>query len=198
MHIARFILFSTLLFSVSHIHPNILLQAPKIISTEEVDKIAQEKTIRFHWRWGVYFSYEQQKAGFKVVSASNVIFEYNYIDSYYDVFPEQDEQMETQQYYIAQPLCYQQAIPKNINFEQLVSLLNNKKFIFYTGAGISAGKVGTMYELEQSLCIEDGIEKFLKISQQDPEKSVQSFANFCHSALYGLPTLAHYAVKDIE
>jgi len=184
-------------FFVDTINSNILLQKPKEISNLEIDKLVREWETQFTWKWRwlaeFTFSYQQQEAGFVMRFLSIPIYSHNYasIDS------SSKELKFRKNYYFAQPLKYDHSNPQKIDFAQLVDLLKYKKFIFYIGAGVSAGNVATMDMLEESLKMNKGVKEFLKEIWKNPQAIVQSFSDFCESALYSLPTPAHYALQKI-
>jgi NAD-dependent SIR2 family protein deacetylase len=190
---------------VSAASANILLQSPKDFSSEELENLVPEWRTQFTWPWG-YFTeftcnYQQQEAGFVIQFLSFPIFSHNY--KALSISPKPDSAIESEEpkvrkgYYFAKPLRYENAYQQNIDFDQLVDLLNNKKFIFYTGAGVSAGTVATMHALKESLKMNNGAFVFLKEAWQNPHAIAQAFADFCESAIYGQPTPAHYALQKI-
>jgi len=88
--------------------------------------------------------------------------------------------------------------PVIITFDELCNLLRDKKFIFYTGAGISAaGSVATMHDLEVSLHMHDSAGAFLKTIIFSPSSIAKAFTSFCQNALASPPTPAHRAVHAI-
>lgn len=100
-------------------------------------------------------------------------------------------------YYLEKPLQYDTPNPKKIDFDSLLKLIHNKKIVFYTGAGISAGKVETMADLRKKFNLDQGIRFFLSKLLLQPTYLTTAFFEFCQSAMYQQPTAAHYALHEI-
>ncbi|BAP00497.1 putative transposase [Wolbachia endosymbiont of Cimex lectularius] len=108
-------------------------------------------------------------------------------------------------YHFAQTLYVRNATPNRISVPQVVKLINDKNVVFYTGAGISALVVPDVSELnkqfgvafyDRNLKQDDAIALIHKILKE-PEKFAKIIDNFYKACLYGIPTSAHYAVKNI-
>jgi NAD-dependent SIR2 family protein deacetylase len=88
---------------------------------------------------------------------------------------------------------------KKITITTLAHLIGTKKCVFYTGAGTSAGVVPTMPQLMQCLGFtQQG--KFIEIidkALKDPDSLIKIMEEFYASCLFGRPTPAHIAVKNI-
>lgn len=90
--------------------------------------------------------------------------------------------------------------PSEITIEDLASILKNKRILFYTGAGISAGAgVHDMEKLKNTLQIDQSqsCDGFLKIAANDPEKAVALWNEFTHAALNNEPTQAHFVLTNL-
>lgn len=80
--------------------------------------------------------------------------------------------------------------------------IRDKRCVFYTGAGISASVVPTMAPLMKRLQLQEckDKEKFLITLQhalKNPASYIQPMADFYQACLYGEPTAAHLAIRDI-
>jgi len=154
-----FIALSSIFVNITN--ANILLQRPKDFLHEELEELTEKWQTQFTWPWGysteLTFSYQEQEAGFVIRFLSLPLYSHNYkkllISPKPDSEIDSDEPKVRKSYYFAKPLHYTNSNPQKINFDQLVDLLDKKKFIFYTGAGVSAGTVATMNELQKSLKI---------------------------------------------
>lgn len=185
-------------FFISNLCANILLERPKPLSRDEVEHLAQNWNTEFTWDWkkaSSTFIYENGKAGFAFKLLNIPIYFHRY-----RLFPTVDEikqMLSYESYYFAEPLRAETP-PKNISPNKLIVFLNKHKFVLYTGAGISAsGNVATMTDLEESLEMNKGKRHFLKSIWQNPQKITKAFSKFCQSAIYGNPTKAHFALKEI-
>lgn len=90
--------------------------------------------------------------------------------------------------------------PEHISLERLAEILENKRVLFYTGAGISAdGGVHDMGDLKKLLQIDQSqlYDGFLMMAVEDPEKVVDLWNEFTHVALNNNPTPAHIALAEL-
>jgi NAD-dependent deacetylase len=92
--------------------------------------------------------------------------------------------------------------PRVAIISEIIACIRNKHCIFYTGAGISAGVVPTMTELMKNLQIEESQSKESLLSTlqdvlKNPDAYIQPMEDFYQPCLYGTPTLAHIALRDI-
>lgn len=92
--------------------------------------------------------------------------------------------------------------PKTVTLSEIAECTQNKHCVFYTGAGISAGVVPTMPQLMKSLQLADcqNKGKFSSVLQQalqNPTAYMQPMEDFYKACLYGTPTPAHLAIRDI-
>jgi NAD-dependent SIR2 family protein deacetylase len=92
--------------------------------------------------------------------------------------------------------------PKTATLSEIAECIRDKHCVFYTGAGISAGVVPTMAQLMKSLQLEESQSKepFLKTLQdalKNPDVYIQPMDDFYKACLYGTPTPAHLAIRDI-
>lgn len=105
-------------------------------------------------------------------------------------------------YLIDQPLyyCDNDHLP-TLSAEELVSILQTKKVLFYTGAGISASVVPTLDVLIESLGLstinKDNLDSFLENCISNPEKYISTMNQFYRSYIDGTPTACHNALKTI-
>ncbi|MEX0940740.1 MAG: hypothetical protein WDZ41_05240 [Candidatus Babeliales bacterium] len=182
-----------------NLYPNILLQRPYKISDQEVKQLAKEWETSFSWifkQFSFTCLYENKEASFMVSLLGIPLRSYNfqYLENIKKYFKNRNESLPD--YYFAEPLKLVDPNPQQINFDQLCDLLQNKTFIFYTGAGISASQVPTLYELNQLFNF-NNIKKLVTDILFNPKKITGQFSQFCKKALYGNPTEAHYALKFI-
>lgn len=92
--------------------------------------------------------------------------------------------------------------PKTVTLSEVTECIHDKHCVFYTGAGISAGVVPTMAQLMKSLQMEESQNKgpflnTLRNALQNPTAYVQPMEDFYKACLYGTPTPAHLAIRDI-
>ncbi len=193
--------FFLLFFSYTNTHPNILREKPKTISSQEIEALAKDWSTIFTWKLPyktdfVCF-YAQKEAGFALrwLSIPWYIKNYQVLTNAKNQLYKNDTFRK--KYYFDKPLKYENTIPQQIDLETCATLLKNNRFIFYTGAGISAGSVATMNSLMQTLQMNNGAMQFLKNVICNSNQITQSFNNFCESCAYATPTDAHHAVKEI-
>jgi NAD-dependent deacetylase len=194
---------------------NIFLQSPQKISATEMEDLAKKWRTDFTWNFiaGKFHCYYENAQASFIFSVFHIpICSYNvayhnfaYIDNlkkYLQKYP-LDQQSN---YYFEKPLHLEHTSPCKISGEDLFNLLQNQRFIFYTGAGISAaGQVATMATLEESLKLRavkhsfslDNLKQFLHHITSNPQEITQAFSDFCQSAIYGAPTHAHSALHEI-
>ncbi|HXW86144.1 MAG TPA: Sir2 family NAD-dependent protein deacetylase [Candidatus Bathyarchaeia archaeon] len=201
------IYFFTLLLILPYTYPNILLQKGNPVSSKDIDKLIKTWETFFTWHTGFdqtflnhIFSfsccYEREQSSFIIQILGIPLRSYNfgYISALKKIFAISHRK---RGYYFSEPLSFSDPSPHIISLYDIFSLLKNKTFIFYTGAGISAaGGVATMHSLKKSLKLHN-IFTFLKYVLFYPKKITNAFSNFCTSAMYGLPTPAHYALHTI-
>ncbi len=90
--------------------------------------------------------------------------------------------------------------PQNLTLEECAYLINNKKVIFLTGAGISlAAKIPTSQTLHDSLGISeaDSLDQFTKDLLLNPQKLVDIMQDFFNAIINAKPTLAHHTLTKI-
>ena len=100
------------------------------------------------------------------------------------------------------PRVFANKTPQKLHLLQLADLIKDKKCLFYTGAGISAGVVPTMLQLMEKLHLLHAREKenFLKAIEnalKDPQSYISPLNDFCKVCLYGQPTPAHIAIREM-
>lgn len=107
-------------------------------------------------------------------------------------------------YFFAKPLEFENAqLTELIDEEHLLCILQQSKAVFYTGAGISAPVVPTMSVLlkEAQLAPETmgkkAILKPLQSAIKNPKQYRLFMDYFYEAMLYGEPTEAHHAIKNI-
>lgn len=180
---------------------NILLEKPRILSSSEIEEQTANWETCFTWRYGpgcnVIFTYTQKSAGFLVQGLWVPIRSYNF--PYVSVIKEMITPQEHQKdYYFKEPLKIKDPSTARFTCDELCDFLHDKKFIFYTGAGLSASSnVATMSSLMQSLKIDNGMTPFIKEAFWDAQSLAAVFEDFCKSAIEGEPTPGHYAVHEI-
>jgi hypothetical protein len=90
--------------------------------------------------------------------------------------------------------------PKKIDTEKLAEIINGKRIIFYTGAGISiAADVAGMDDLKKGLGIDMKIEVdgFTHGAATNPEEILKKWKEFADAAVSAKPTEAHKALTEI-
>lgn len=189
------------LLITSSIYPNIFLQSPQKISEAQLEELAQNWETHFCWHYGLgcNFSccYEQGKASFmlQVLGVPVRSYNYDYVGNL-KKFIKQFRQ--GKKYYYCKPLKFTNPSPKKIRFNELHNLVSTKKFIFYTGAGISASaNVPTMHNLEIALKLKQGSRQFLQQLLVNPKEINEAFREFCEQAIHAQPTRAHEALAKI-
>lgn len=188
------------LFFVGQLQANIFLESPPLFSAHEMEKLTQNWCTSFNWQltkaFDVSFVYEKSEAGFAVK-----LFKIPIYFHCYRLLPSSDwvkQFFSYHDYHFAELLHFQSACPQTLSFDQLCRYLNNKKFIFYTGAGISASaQVKAMTDLERSLSMDKGHVHFSKTAWYKPKELAAAFFNFCKLAICSPPTKAHRALKEI-
>jgi hypothetical protein len=191
-----------LLLLTSNIYSNMLLERPKDLSALEIEELVKSWETQFTWNFGrgcnFMCCYEQGEASFIVQLFGIPIRSYNfrYLSHIKKLFTCVSQNRRG--YYFAKPLLFDQPSAEKLKFDELCTMLKNKNFIFYTGAGISAaGKVATMHDLEAGLKLGNGKKAFLKEAFLNPKAITMVFSTFCESALYRSPTPAHHALCEI-
>jgi len=207
---------------------NFLLSAPDLIAPEKVSEELDSMTFRFSSDHGKYtlkqsstrsailvqcydslpneLTEEEKNKFTKVRNIIEGIERDVYILASKD-FEElmEEESNKSKKFIIANPRDFQLddseiPNPAKIYFENLVETLKNKRIIFYTGAGISAGAgVHDLKSLRNNLQINESesCDGFLKIAASDPEKAVALWNEFTHVALNNKPTQAHIALTNL-
>jgi hypothetical protein len=198
-----------ILISIVHIsYANILLQSPKLLSNKDVQKMVDQWSTTFRWNFAknwVKFSctYEKQEANIILHTGYLPIRSYNFpylknLKRFLQKFFPQKQTKTSPNYYFDEQLVKTRFNPQKIDSSTLFDLLINKKFIFYTGAGISAASsVATMSQLEESMYMGSGILNFLKILIMEPQKLCFAFKQFCKLCVDAQPTPAHIALHKI-
>lgn len=103
-------------------------------------------------------------------------------------------------YYLSTPLNVSQAMPQKITVDGLCFLLESRRFIFYTGAGLSADSgVSTMIGLEASLGLNKqvAVDSLTHAVLQEGEKALNFWKLFCDAMFNARPTKAHIALAKI-
>jgi NAD-dependent SIR2 family protein deacetylase len=91
--------------------------------------------------------------------------------------------------------------PQEMQVDQLVEILKNKKVLFYTGAGISiASGVHSMDQLQESLGIEmsQKVDSLLKKAVANPQSVIESWEEFTKAAFEKPATPAHQALGSLS
>jgi len=201
------LLFLTNTHSCAHENTgNIFLQKPQLLSAETQEKRAQEWETVFCWsrkNYNFICCYNNGQSSFLLEFYKAPIRSYNfkYIAYYKQLV--QNYRHNIHPYYFAKPLQFDKPTPQIITFQNLCTIIQNKKFIFYTGAGISAASnVATMNSLMKSLSLNTQSKDFFTIpffkeALLHPKNLTDTFAAFCRSAAYSNPTQAHYALHQI-
>lgn len=181
-------------------HP--LLERPKVVNQEALQELEHTWETIFTWNFAKVLSftcsYQQGQSSCLLRCAGIPVRSYNF--PYVATLCKQISALFAgeRDYYFEKPLQCSDANPGFIDLEELCQLLKGKRFLFYTGAGLSAaGSVATMSGLEADLCLHKGTGFFLKEMFLNPQNIAKNFGTFCASALYGKPTAAHHALHTI-
>lgn len=188
------------------IYPNVLLEKPKTVSSEEIEELAVNWETCFTWSFGrgcdFICTYREGKAGFLLQAFWLPVRSYNF--SYYAAIKEFLKPQKTQnEYYFERPLVITGKMPVSLTSEKLCKLVKDKRFVCYTGAGMSAaGNVATMNNLQESLKLSNiklmtNKLAFLKELVFNPSAITAAFDRFCKSAIESSPTLAHQALHRL-
>jgi NAD-dependent SIR2 family protein deacetylase len=201
------LLFLTNTHSYAHENTsNIFLQKPQLLSPADIEKRAQEWETVFCWsrkNYSFVCCYNNQQSSFLLEFCKVPMRSYNfqYITHYKQLIA--NIRHNKHSYYYAKPLQYNNQNPQIIAFQNLCTILQKKRFIFYTGAGISvASNVATMNSLMKSLSLSTQSRDFFTIPffkevLLHPKNIADAFAAFCKSAAYSNPTQAHQALHQI-
>lgn len=129
---------------------------------------------------------------------------YSYVDIGGNV---SKKQKKTKFSMFTQPLTIPQATPIKLSASEVAKFISDKNVIFYTGAGISSPVVPDMTELMRQLEILHNpnsiIDKFTHVIEfirrilKESNEVIKIIDDFKEACLYGNPTPAHYAVRDI-
>lgn len=177
---------------------NVLLEKPHMVTASDLEAAVANWQTCFQWKCsaGCNFvcTYQEGKAGFLVQALWMPVRSYNF--PYYSAIKQLLNT--TQDYYFDEPLILQEQHPKVLTADELCTLIQDKKVVFYTGAGISASSnVATMHNLEESLALGKGTMHFLKRCFFSPTSITQAFDSFCRSAIEAPATPAHYALHQL-
>lgn len=228
----KIILILNLLYFVN-INANFLLTAPERILFKDFDK-PETRCTSFCWGRGdfvVKFDYIMGQTSFNIVISKQLIKllepkEQNKLNikeddnnfCVYNCSNLSQEQLNLEKeiqnkhtnenYYLASPrIINSQVTPKLITVEELSKIISTKKFIFYTGAGISASSnVWTMNKLESELGIirgpkedrEKRIKSFLDNALNNSQQLCKTFSEFCDLMFENPPTRVHEVVQKIS
>ncbi len=111
------------------------------------------------------------------------------------------DKTENSHYFLHTPLFYKDNKAQNVTFKQLAALLHSKQVAWYTGAGISAGTVPTMNQLEESLGFigknsKEKLLSFISRALQKPQQICSTMDDFFYQCNHGKPTKAHEALAN--
>ncbi len=102
------------------------------------------------------------------------------------------------------PRILENQYPQMTAISDIIELIRDKHCVFYTGAGISAGVVPTMPQLMEKLQLKNGQGEgkggfliTLQSALKNPALYVQPMDEFYKACLYGKPTPAHLAIRDV-
>lgn len=202
MHLRIFILLY-LTTSMVALSENGLLQKPVLSTPEEVEQIVADWQTSFTWRLGWFrFTCAYERAQTSVMLACGGMplrsSNFPYYAALAQLFKKSPERELGRSYYYAKPRQTKGLSHTSISLNDAIEFLKDKKFIIYTGAGISAAsKVMTMHELELSLGLKRGMAHFLKHIFLYPDRIQKAFGDFCATMLQAPPTAAHYAVHTL-
>lgn len=132
------------------------------------------------------FSYSLKNDGSEEVNVPRYSQERGHLDEY--------------SYIVANRRVIENATPRVIDLEDLSVIVQNKKILFYTGAGLSiASDVPGMNALHDLLGMEEG-EKFLfslETALNNPRDFASKILVFHKACLFSSPTRAHFALKEL-
>lgn len=134
-------------------------------------------------------------------------------------FPEKqkanEESSQNENYHIQEPLNYKKSAinefsqeelknisitPQDINVKKLIEMIDNKRVLFYTGAGISiASGISDMETLKNNLGIDQSknSDQFLTSSIENPQNTIQKWTEFVDLMKNSEPTQAHKSLSKI-
>lgn len=145
------------------------------------------------------------KGYLKALEQNRLIYSYNFTETKEEnefTTNNPNSSLNNQSSLASSPLVNHDDKPCELDISELANLLNTKQVAIYTGAGISAGIVPTMTQLEEEIgLIGDNKTNFLcfvKHCLTNPQESLSVLSNFFNACLNGKPTDAHYAVKKIS
>jgi NAD-dependent SIR2 family protein deacetylase len=100
------------------------------------------------------------------------------------------------------PRVLENPAPQSLDLPRVIEHIREKQCVFYTGAGISATVIPTMQQLMEKLQLDGHKEKerFIQTvasALENPASYVQPMNEFYAACLYGTPTPAHEAIRDI-
>jgi hypothetical protein len=182
---------------------NIFFQKPEKLSKIDIQELVKSWQTEFNWHINFFkidaeltLKYKHEKTGLLVKIFQKPILSHNY-----DVFSDEKislvEKTPLNSYYFTEPLVVSNSCPQEIVVDELLQVLKNKKFIFYTGAGISAASgVMTMNQLENSLGFNNKWTILKNVLFYNCYLANQ-FSSFCQIAIDSNPTAAHHAISVI-
>lgn len=189
----------------------IFLSAPFPIAEAEILAGAKDRTLCMHWSMDNqgYFEFEtsEDKVFFEIVFTT---FPAGFTEQEKALFHEEKKgfvfscgthfetpSIPSSSYTVFERRVFTDASPKAMTLQQLSDLCQEKKVIFYTGAGISASaQVPLMKELEEDLHLTKGGSSLQKIVQ-DPERAASIMRKFHASCIHSPPTPAHIALAKL-
>ena len=105
------------------------------------------------------------------------------------------------EYYLAKPIRFELVNSfKKMDLKSLSAIINSKKCVFYSGAGLSANSnVLTMNQFLKTMGIDlsKPEDKFALDTLKSPAQVSKKFSEFCNSAFTAEPTPGHMAVANI-
>ena len=184
------------------VQANIFLQKPKVVTPPQVSGMALMWGTSFNWRIAnrcdFTCCYNGGESSFFIKFFNWQVWSYGIKSASEKGQPIKITGPRARGYYFAKPLQFDAPEPVKLTLSELINLLDGKKFIFYTGAGISmAGGVYGMNDLERSLGMGNGRLSFLKTAFLYPKAVARAFDCFCKQAIYSEPTSAHQALHQI-
>ncbi|MBA3237500.1 MAG: hypothetical protein H0T62_04005 [Parachlamydiaceae bacterium] len=114
--------------------------------------------------------------------------------------PENDRGSNTAAYLVDKRRIFEHSAPQVMSEDELISIISNKKILFYTGAGLSvASDVPSMTQLYDLLGLKVGDEFGFSLQNalRDPSKFSKKIITFHDACFFSPPTEAHWALAKL-
>jgi NAD-dependent SIR2 family protein deacetylase len=186
-----------------------LLQKPKTITQEEVDTLPRSWQACFLGTEGycASFLYDEGKTALQVTSGKEKLYE----SPSWKLLQKEEQKSfdgtcgpeEDSCYYLGKvrKLDASNNVPRIMTVEEIGTYIKNKRFVFYTGAGVSLSSgVQAMAGLKNVLGFHQGLRlgpEYAEYAKTNEQAVLEEFSQFCHRAFTAEPTAAHRAIVTI-